>query len=102
MKYQQDVTKAQQPYAIKVADGWEFFSNKRDVKYELRKTTIFDIERGIKISSYRVYCFVLEGDGWVQGNNGSSVEDVCDFWQSMQCAKEFLNAERQWKEEYYG
>lgn len=99
MEYKQSQpTTTHQSFAIKVADGWEFFSNKRDIKYELRKTTFFDAERGLETTCYNVSCFILEDGGWAQGSNGNAVESVGEFWAAMQQTGDFLRAEKEYKE----
>lgn len=99
MQYtQSQPTTTPQPFAIKVADGWEFFSNGRDIKYELRKATFFDAERGLETSCYNASCFIFEDGGWLQGSNGSIVESVEEYWAAMQQSGEFLRAETEYKE----
>lgn len=90
------------PYAIRRKDGYELWANNREMYYILNNISAFNPYNNSQISRCNASCFILEGNSWVKGNNGISVNSIEEFVQRLQASPSFTKAISEFKEQNMG
>lgn len=87
------------PFAQKVKGGYELFSNSRDMRFIIKKQTVFNADNNTSSSHFAVFCFVKDGTGWTQGDNSSVIYSITEFVKSINVSPYFTKAVAEYREQ---
>lgn len=89
---EEDITFEKQSYAFRTSNGYELYSNARDMLYRVKKQTLFSVAQGDATDSYNVAVFVKEDDGWIEGSGRQTIYSINELIERLSVAPEFTNA----------
>lgn len=87
------------PYASPIQGGYEFVSNKRNMKFLVKKQIIQYLERNIQSSHFAVYCMIKETDSWIYANDSSVVRSITEFVKKIDVSPYFTKAIAEYKKQ---
>lgn len=84
--------KGELPFASRIPEGYELFSNDRKMKFIIAKKQARNMEQNVEKTYFSVECFVREGRNWVKGDNGSMERSIADFVKKINVSPRFTKA----------
>lgn len=91
--------KGEVPFASRIPEGYELISNDRKMKFVIAKKVARDMEQDIEKSFFSVDCFIREGTGWMEGDNGSIERSITDFVKKINISPRFTKAVTEYREQ---
>lgn len=89
---EEDVIIEKQGFAFKTPNGYELYSNARDLLYRVKKQTLFSVAQSDTIDSYNVTILTKEDSGWIEGSDRQTIYSIAELVERLSMTPEFTNA----------
>lgn len=89
--------KEETPYAIKIDNGYELWSNDRKMKILIESHSTFLHFNNTQQSVYSTSCFVRNGEYWEHGDNSVIVNSIKEYVDELDVSPYFTKAVSQYR-----
>lgn len=91
--------KGEAPYASPIEGGYELVSNKRDMRFLIKKQEVRNVDAGMVNTNFAVFCMVKEEGSWIHTNNTSSVNTITEFVRKINASPYFTKAVNEYRQQ---